>query len=151
MRRFVSMLLIPTFALGQALPHSHAGTGVIEPDDHALRPHIHLGLDFHDEDACEECHHHHAHDVCGSDESDVEKVAHLSTPIDHDSDAIYFAESDWAASRTVTSPQVDLLASYWTSAGPSVVFDAGVRLPTIDAPDPHTGLPVYLLTASLRL
>jgi hypothetical protein len=51
----------------------------------------------------------------------------------------------------VASPQRDTTAIEWTSIRPSVLCDADFRIRTGDPPDRSSGLPIYLLTASLRL
>ena len=78
MNRAVSSILIPLLLVSQSLlsvPHSHAGTPIVEPDGHAARPHFH----FHD------AHHDHGHHEDGDDtpSSNDEQVP------DHDSDAFY--------------------------------------------------------------
>jgi len=74
MNRAVSAILIPLLLVSQGIfsvPHSHAGTSVVEPEGHAARPHVHLhGAD-----------HHH--------ESDESPLAPTEQVPDHDSDAVY--------------------------------------------------------------
>ena len=151
MTRVVSLLLIPMFMLGPILPHSHAGTGVNEPDGHSIRPHIHLtGGHHHDHDG-DDHDHHHAGEQSESEHSEATAIATLSVPIDHDSDAFYVADTDWTASRTVGKTQVDSAAVVWTSLAPSVDRDSRPSCRCGDPPDRYAGLPIYLLTASLRL
>lgn len=146
MTRLVSLLLVPFFVLGQALPHSHAGTGVVEPDGHSIRAHIHLSGDHHHDHDGDE--HHQSADATGPKTA---TSAAISVPADHDSDAVYLADTDWTASRTVAAPQVDSTEVVWTSFAPSVGRDISLGWRLDHPPDRYAGLPVYLLTASLRL
>lgn len=76
MTQVVSSILIPLLLLSQSLfsvPHSHAGSSIVEPDGHDARPHVHL----HD------VHHH------GDQESGSETQSSSEQSSDHDSDAIY--------------------------------------------------------------
>ena len=147
MRLLVSLLLIPLFVLGQVLPHSHAGTGISVPHDHASRPHIHLhGHDHH--------HDHGHHDEHGDDEKEEsgnDSDDLLTESSDHDSDAVYLPESDWTVSRKVPH-QMDLsfvVLAYEDCHKPFVV--EGRLQAAFHPPDRESTLPVYLLTASLRL
>ena len=162
MNRFVSLLLIPIFMLGHVLPHSHAGTSVVEPNGHSLRPHIHLSSDHHHDDHHHDDHddddhddddheHHHAGDQSDGEHSETAATATLSVPTDHDSDAVYFSDSDWTASRTVATTLVDSATVAWTSLAPSFDCDSRPGCRCGDPPDRYAGLPIYLLTASLRL
>lgn len=81
MNRAVSTILIPLLLVSQSLfsvPHSHAGSSIVEPDGHSARLHIHL----HDH-AHEDHHHGHAADEQSSDEAPLDHVP------EHDSDAFY--------------------------------------------------------------
>jgi len=149
MYRVVSLLLIPMFMLGHVLPHSHAGTGVVEPGEHSIRGHIHLvGGHHHDQDG--ENHEHHHGDQSDATGSKAATSATFSATTDHDSDAVYLAENHWTSSRT-TVPQVDSAVLVWTSFSPSVERDSRMGCRFGDPPDRYAGLPIYLLTASLRL
>ena len=98
MRQLSAILLIGSL-LGQqaALPHSHVGSGMVEPAGHDARPHIHLA-------------HHDAHDVADLDVGHVNDAwhdhnvlaelfggpfdrglarCHRSPCGDHDEDAVY--------------------------------------------------------------
>jgi hypothetical protein len=151
MNRLVSLLLIPIFMLGHELPHSHAGTGVVEPEGHSLRPHVHVSVD-HDHDHDDDGHkHHHTGSQSEPDSSETATTATLSVPTDHDSDAVYFVDIDWTASRTVAGPQIDTTTLVWTSLAPSDKRDRRLGCRIVDPPDRYAGLPIYLLTASLRL
>lgn len=147
MNRLVSLLLVPFFVLGQALPHSHAGTGVLQPDGHSTRAHFHLVVGHHQDHDYEHDHHHTGDQA----EAGHSESAALSVPGDHDSDAIYLADTDWTVSRTVSAPQVDSTAVVWTSFVPSVGREVRLCCRMEHPPDRDAGLPIYLLTGSLRL
>ncbi|EMI57509.1 hypothetical protein [Rhodopirellula sallentina] len=174
MIRLVSLLLIPLFVLGHALPHSHAGTGVVEPDGHSIRAHIHLAGGHHhghdhanddhdhadsihaDNDHADNDHDHSVHDHCNGESSDsseskTQAPASVSVPMDHDSDAIYLADVDGAVSRTVATPRFDSVAQSWEPLVWWISLDKCVRGRYADPPDRYAGLTIYLLTASLRL
>ena len=151
MNRLVSLLLIPMFMLGHMLPQSHAGIGVVEPDGHSLRSHIHLSSDHHHNHDDDDHKHHHAGDQSESEHSESSATATLSVPIDHDSDALYFSDSDWTVSRSVAAKQVASADVVWTSLVQSVGGDSRTGCRCGDPPDRCVGLPIYLLTASLRL
>ena len=77
MNRTVSSILILMLLVSQSLfsvPHSHAGSSIVEPDGHAVRPHFHLHGHSHRD-------HHHGHD---EDERQSDEI-----PLDHDEDAVY--------------------------------------------------------------
>jgi len=134
--------------LGQALPHSHAGTGVVEPDGHSIRAHIHVaGGHHHDHDGGE----HHDDVQSEATDSRTARSTAFSAATDHDSDAFYLVETNWTASRTVATPQIDSAVLVWTSFVPSVDRDAHEGYRVGNPPDRYAGLPIYLLTASLRL
>ncbi len=63
MRCAISLILIPMCLFGQGLPHSHGGSDISEPADHAVRPHVHLyaSRPHHDHENGVEHDHHHAH------------------------------------------------------------------------------------------
>jgi len=151
MNRFVSLLLIPMFMLGHALPHSHAGTGVVEPDGHSLRSHIHVSGGHHHDHDDDGHDHHHAGDPSQPERSEDAGANTLLVPIDHDSDAVYLVDSDWTLSRTVAAPRVDLVTVAWSSPAPSINRVGRLVCRFGDPPDRYAGLPIYLLTASLRL
>ncbi|MFG0261361.1 MAG: hypothetical protein ACF788_03125 [Novipirellula sp. JB048] len=152
MVRFVSLLLIPFFVLGQALPHSHAGTGMVEPDGHALRPHLHLHSHDHHHHHGDEHHHHHA-----EVQDPGAQAAGISAGIfpvpDHDADALYLAASGPPLTPPSPSIPIEVPVAGWDALITPLAtgFDAQRRYRTSDPPDPLTTLPIYLLTASLRL
>jgi hypothetical protein len=85
MNRPISTILIPMLLVSQSLfsvPHSHAGSSVVEPDGHADRPHIHLHQHAHDD---------HQHGPGEREpESDQAPVNHGP---EHDSDAFFAGDS----------------------------------------------------------
>jgi hypothetical protein len=169
MTRFVSLLLIPMFMLGQAWPHSHAGFTGVDSDEHALRPHVHFSTaDRHEDD------HHHlsdgSHDHASHSHQHSDGPAHenhsphehrsghevaashctIDPLFDHEADAVYIAAVTSVAPRTVVSTEVDQSAVLcWID--PAFTPSARWRNPTDDPPDRYVSLPIYLLTASLRL
>ncbi|WP_145271610.1 hypothetical protein [Planctomycetes bacterium SV_7m_r] len=159
MNRLVTLMMVPFFVLGQALPHSHAGTGVVVPDGHLARAHFHLFGDHHHD---HNHGHHHDHDgdkhqhhksVEQADATDANPAtsATISLPTDHDSDAIYLIDADGSANRIATAPQGDSTATGWTTFPLSNGRDRHVAHRLGHPPDLGTGRPVYLLIASLRL
>ncbi|MCM2372270.1 hypothetical protein [Aporhodopirellula aestuarii] len=159
MRRLVTLLLIPMFMLGHALSHSHAGTGVDSPRDHAVRPHLHLsssdhahehGHDHHDD--AEHAHSHHVqHETSAEDGSlATSEDAVISGVQDHDSDAIYFANSPATPGRSVCDVQNITAQDYLI--GEEFIADLNASHPPLrHPPQRYTTLPIFLLTASLRL
>ena len=148
MNRLLSILLIPLFVLGHALPHSHAGSGMAEPDDHAARPHWHL-FGGHSSDHCDHDQECHGHDHEGDVDSDGGDV--LSTPDDHDSDAVYLTHADASLNRLSASKQIDTpiscgLVEFCGDCPNRTAFGFAKPLP-----DRPAELPIYLLIASLRL
>lgn len=146
MHRLITLLLIPIFLLGRPMPHSHAGTGIAEPNGHNLRPHIHLHSDHHWHD-----HDHQSHDRSSDKAGEQEHSVDLLLVAEHDADAVYF---------------VSETCSEWKQSGASIVQTLGVtsfnvvpaRRPERECryhqwhpPDFSGELPIYLLTASLRL
>jgi hypothetical protein len=142
MNGLLSLLLIPFFVLGQTLPHSHAGTDVAESSGHALRPHVHLHGHEHSHDD----HHKHA------DESDTTSPWDLLSPTaEHDSDAVYLAASGQLVTRVCGAFGLDFDSTDWGAVSLPIVVDTRSRTGTSDPPDRYATLPIYLLTASLRL
>ncbi|WP_231603104.1 hypothetical protein [Neorhodopirellula pilleata] len=172
LNRLLSILLIPLFVLGQALPHSHAGSGMVEPEDHANLPHLHLSSGH------SHGHHHgdghrHGHDDGHGDHGHAHpsdtptgqspqagqspkagespQATFMSTPVDHDSDAVYVAQSNNTLGRAS-----HVLQASFASVGVFVEFPADRHdrqwlHRSNQMPDRSTGLPIYLLVASLRL
>ena len=139
--RLLSLILIPLFVLGPALPHSHAGSESA-PANHGLRPHVHLhGHDHHNHGD----EHHHAHDDEPSENDS------LSTSAEHDSDAVYFAVSDQFPSRSTALERIDLGQLQWIPAELDDPTSTATAFQVVDPPDSFPTLPVYLLNRTLRL
>lgn len=153
MNRLLSILLIPLFVLGQSLPHSHAGSGVVEPDDHAGRPHVHLsaGQGNHHEHNVSDGHGH-GHDLQDEKASDDSPLTgSLSVPVDHDSDAIYVAQSNSTLGRAnVVSPLSFAIICTFVKVFPDRLDRPSLHCSN-QISDWSVGLPIYLLVASLLL
>jgi len=150
--RVLSLLLIPLFMLGQAMPHSHAGTGVFESEDQASRPHVHLSVDHS---------HHHGDDQGHADneqndkpvtsEADSRGSSAYLLPCGYDAGAIYVGQNFASIDRSSAPISIDVgdfgsVIEFWG--------DLGVPTPASLRPawsERHAGLPIYLLVASLRL
>lgn len=142
MGRLLSLLLIPFFVLGQCVPHSHAGSGLAEPDGHAIRPHVHLHGHDHGHD--------HAHEHADEGESTSANDS-LSPAAEHDSDAVYLDVSGQSLTRTSVAIGIEVHSADWVAFSVPLTFDVRSRRRTGDPPDRYRTLPIYLLTASLRL
>lgn len=87
MNRVVSTILIPLLLMSQNLfsvPHSHAGTSIVEPDGHTARPHVHVHIHVHD--------HHHSDHHHANDEGERPEDSPLDHVPDHESDAFYASD-----------------------------------------------------------
>ncbi len=158
MDRVLTLLLIPILMLAHVLPHSHVGIATDQPDDHAARPHIHLASHDH--------HHGHSHEEAQvSDDDDHGDFIRLSTDAehrvpgfyrfyrldDHDSDAIYLAGSTPTYGRPsgMDSPDGGVVPAV---SEPGLIADfPTTRLVSAIPFRRSSSLPIYLLTASLRL
>ncbi len=93
MRHLACLLLIGLlFVQRTALPHSHAGSAVVEPGGHDLRPHIHLTHDGHERYAGRRDGRAHAHrGVDQRDDRGGDRIAGWRHALisDHDRDAVY--------------------------------------------------------------
>ena len=158
MKRLVTLLVIPMMLLGHVLPHTHAGTRVDRPDDHSARPHIHLAMHGHGHTHGETAAH--GLDEHGLDKNDVDQQVadrpsdgHLDlfTVNQHDEDAVYLGGSTTSHHRLNGSGvQSDSTSAHF------VVPEAFGCLATLGrqytwSPQLYYSLPIYLLTASLRL
>jgi hypothetical protein len=152
MRTLISLLLIPFFVLGQGLPHSHAGTAVDQPSDHAERLHVHVsGGHSHDQDHADEGHHHDDEAGGSGSNSAVEGFGFCGLPIDHDADAIYLAASTSFVGRVVATDQV---IDSWDAAVIDCWLEREIQPRPgfrIAPPVRYAGVPIYLLIASLRI
>lgn len=154
MKQLISLLLIPMFVLGHVMPHSHAGTGVAESNDHASRPHLHLSVapsHHHDGDHDDGAKHEQHGDDSVDNDSDSHGNASYSLPREHDDDAIYVAQDIASHARSLGPLSVDC-----GDCGNARDFLGDLRVSTANvlrnrAPDRYAVLPIYLLVASLRL
>ncbi|TWU46572.1 hypothetical protein [Rubripirellula reticaptiva] len=153
MNRLVSLLLIPMFMLGQPLPHSHAGACVDQADDHASRPHVHFAQHDH--------HHGHSHAERESetdyhrDDSGVadaaDDIAAIFGMNGHDDDAFYLANSTPSHHRLSIGGEQNHFAVVPFNV-PEHLGCRPMSGPQILVPlQRRSSLPIYLLTASLRL
>ncbi len=151
----LSQMLIPLLMLGHVLPHSHVGSGTDQPDDHAASPHVHLAShDHHHGHSHEEAQvsgdHHHGDSIRQSTDAE-QGVPGIYGLEEHDSDAIYLASSWLTYGRPsgIDSPNSELVVAV-SEAGFIVDFSIA-RLVSGRPLRRSTSLPIYLLTASLRL
>ena len=151
MRPLISLLLIPFFVLGQSLPHSHAGTGVVHSSDHDARPHVHFSGGHSHDNRHVEASHNHDHESVHSESVGVSGIGVSCPPFDHDSDAIYLPSSTSFASRVVVSDPMDWVSDdariyCWSEF--EVEPKPGGRIAVSQR---NAGIPIYLLVASLRI
>lgn len=153
MHRLLSLLLIPTCLMGQLFcPHSHVGTGVAEPQGHAVRPHIHLS-GGHDH-----CHgrphrHHSDQGIEHSHHAAEAAVPESASPLtDHDQDALYFTCHTCDSRIVVAKQTLDFppAVGLGKSAGKLGLQQWSIA-DHFDPPDEHGGLPLYLRISSLRI
>lgn len=164
MKQLVSLLLIPMIVLGQAMPHSHAGTGVAESDDHASRPHLHLSIGHSHHHDADHADHEHDHGTIKTEADDFASSGY-SLPIEHDSDAIYLAQHIASHIRSVAKHHVDTgdcvfaetldwnHRTYSPKVLSSVTPDryAATAERYAATAERYAGPPIYLLVASLRI
>jgi len=149
MRPLLSLLLIATFMLGHVVPHSHAASGGAEPGDHAHRPHIHLS---HGHDHDHGHHHGQADRQSAGEKSPGDALTELSLACDHDGDAIYFADSDWTVARSAIANNLDSSSlPFFSLVGNIPQRERLYRRDSVLPEHRRPKLPIYLLTASLRL
>lgn len=166
MCRWVSLVLIPLLLVGQSfgMAHTHQGTGVAEPKDHAARPH------FHTHGGNGRRHHHHHHSYGNTTANGLGRVKHRHhgeahespeaaswrSAADHDDDAVY-------VSTAVTLGVGRRLAADDSGAQAIVGLDAGTTEKTweratdnglvlgLPPPVPLSRIPLYLRNLSLRI
>ena len=175
MRRLVSLLLIFSLLLAQALPHSHAGSGADQPDDHASRPHIHFSLHGHSHSShshsshshsshSHSSHSHSGHSHSGNSHSGDQKKAnaHLDEQTandasclygvhDHDDDAIYLAGSTLPLHRLSDNGNPTHFTSLSGNMAVRFCIQSTTESKAFTPPLRQQTLPIYLLVASLRL
>lgn len=148
MNRLVSLLLIPFFVLGQTLPHSHAGSRIVEPDGHAERPHVHFSTHDHNHSHARGAHSH--SDRPSDGDTDVDGDG-LSSADGHDSDAVYLNVSPHLMTLTAQATASQGQVANWQVAVIPLAAKSECRFRSGDPPDRYAVLPIFLLTASLRL
>lgn len=143
MSRVVAFLLIPLCLMGQPMPHAHAG--LAGKDHHDGRNHVHLGHRHHHSHGAGHRHHHH-HD----DDARPQGCSELP---DHDADAVFLGDlSAGDPLKRVAAPQWDLVIDVSRALlVPLIAVDRVRCRYVVDPPDPSSGTPVYLQTASLRI
>lgn len=147
MVRLLTLLLIPILLIGRPIPHSHSGSGIVEPHDHDGQTHVHLHSVDHST--------HHAVHFHGPTVLD-DKPANFDDlklwPVDeHDADAIYLPAGSSLKFSGASSPNTDIkIVASWEVVLKSSV-ERECRLQRWHPPDLGSRLPIYLLTASLRL
>lgn len=146
MGRFLTLLLIPLLLLGRPVPHSHAGSGIVSPDGHDLRPHVHLHSDHHGHH-----HGHHSHDRSSHKTDDKDRKVELVPVADHDANAVYFSLGTVPVSKQSGSSLVQTLELIAFNPTPELLAEQECRYLRWHPPDFTAKLPIYLLTASLRL
>lgn len=152
----MSVLLIPLLVFGSLFSHSHACGDT--PMDHAVRPHIHLGIGHHSHEDHQHSHGHHSHGHHHGDLDDCEydhwADEHLAgeTPASHDSDAVYLNGSRLflcQTSASIIGPPSDCVGDLLADARARTLtagrysWDRSIAL--------RNGPPLYLLYAVLRL
>lgn len=144
MARLPSLLLIPFFVLGQTLPHSHGGTGVVEPNGHELRPHVHVYSHGHG-------HSHDQHHEYGVARNLIALDGSIAPASDHDSNAIYLAAANPLLTRVAADFEIEAFSTDWVAAWIPIATDTWSLRRTEHPPDQYATVPIFLLTASLRL
>ncbi len=176
MRNLLSLLLIPLAVLGQCLPHSHAGIGTGGMDDHASRSHVHISGGHKHDPLDGHCHGegHHAedhHDGRLDEERGQDRHApHIagtglpllaqaitgpavdsSSPVEHDSDAIYIADPSFAIKIIESVLRFDSLDLAFLNSIQSVFGKAVAKTRISHPPDRFASLPIFLTVNSLLL
>lgn len=160
MRRVISLLLMPFCLIGQGVPHTHWGTGVCEPHDHASRSHVHLHGAVQDNHSHGHHAHHHGANIAAHhhDDDDAETLPTLpafTTIADHDADAFYVNGNTPTNGRRPADQIAstdDLAASVFSHTRLTDPHCARLGRCFGVAPPGSAGhLPLYLANASLRI
>jgi len=156
LNRLLCLVLIPMLMHGNALAHSHAGTGVDEPSDHAACPHIHWPFehhhhargDSHDHDRGSNAPHASSKPTCPAESGAVIPLA-----VEHDANAIFLGTHHpiFAPAFPVGNATSD--CELGRSEGMGAILPRLLPSPRRSPlpPDRYAGLPIYLQVASLRL
>lgn len=157
-RRFLCLSLIPLILANQGLcmAHAHHGNDMAEPEHQAQRPHIHIG--GHGEDVSTAHHSDHSHSdhprhVRGSDEYDAALPSAVVPVGEHDSDAVYCAESVNLArvAESVLPAKNVTVSVIFHVAHQSEGLPRLGRLPGQPPSLFVAACPIYLRTLSLRI
>ena len=158
LRRVLSTVLIFPLLGSQlpAMPHSHAGTGISEPNDHAARPHVHLHGHGHHHHGDGHSHHHHA-PVANSKPVKVKRtpITAVNAVGEHGDDAVYLPEGStysptskslsWKPVSQITATlDLHIAVTESTTSQSEAMFS---RPP----PGSTWSTPLYLRTLSLRI
>jgi hypothetical protein len=144
---------------GPAWPHSHAGSGVGEPADHASRPHVHLGGHHADHATLA---HGHTHADATTHEHDHDPVSRDETPgpsfaptADHDADAYYLSSSVPSVGRKASQDQTTRARAIPWQGALGALMPNGASLHRVGfgvaPPGLAADLPILLRTMSLRV
>lgn len=99
-----------------SVPHSHAGSSIVEPDGHAARPHVHFHNALHDD----------GHDTPSSTGEQVP---------DHDSDAVYAGDDQLLHDGKVAKvAKAELTAVYFITDHSSANAALGRLWSQLDSP-----------------
>lgn len=164
--RLLCLLLVSLMLANQGLclAHSHHGTGVAVPKDHASRPHFHVGdhdhHDHHDSTHGQDQQSDHSHGNqsdrdCPLDEQDTALPKAMAPIGEHDSDAVYCTSSVPVARNgnsvnVLSAKDVVLAPIFHVASQGNRSFCAG---PIRGQPPSvfETACPIYLRTLSLRI
>jgi len=143
MNRLVAFLLIPFLLVGDCFAHSHGHAA--HNSTSQARPHIHVGaVSKHGHDHKHK--HGHKHDHDGNPPSATPEV-----PVEHDADAVYFADAD---SLFTISERSSIEFEGLCLPETIVAFsNVAIRQPRDEKTGPYwaSELPLYLLHAALRI
>ena len=161
MNRLVAFLLIPFLLVGDCFAHSH-GHAAHDSTSQA-RPHIHVGAvskhnhnHGHDHDHGHDHKHGHNHKHCHDHKHDHDHdgnppCATPEVPVEHDADAVYFADAD---SLFTISERSSIEFEGLCLPETIVAFsNVAIRQPRDEKTGPYwaSELPLYLLHAALRI
>ncbi len=159
LRRVLTMLLIIPLLGSQlpALPHTHADTGMAEPEDHASRPHVHMHrqVGHHHHHGSSHQHHYPASTEPTVDDLDNAASVALSATQDHDYDAVYLPNAlTFGMNRKsveTESPQHVVALRTLECSTPTSEDTLASSLSPHPPPGGVFRLPLYLRTLSLRI
>lgn len=155
MRGCFTLILIPLVVVGQgfAAPHSHQGTHVATPAEHASRPHFHVGS--HGRLAIAGHSHHH-----GAGAHHAGHGPHNHRPVvarhayEHDADAVYCsgsATSTLGRQVRVEQGKLTLMVAQLSLLAPADSGKLGLTLLNHrEPPSLRSGLPLFLRNLCIR-